>query len=95
MTSNATKKRPAPGKERASNANTENHTACRCAAQAIPITRKDIFAAVALHGLITAAADRETALALCAEDGPATASACYIIAARMEVAARAEIGGTR
>lgn len=33
MTRNAKKKRPAPGKGRASNANAKNPTACRCAKQ--------------------------------------------------------------
>ena len=91
-----TNKKAAPGGSVAAKERTNcgNHSPCACAGQAL-LTRKDIFAAVALHGLITAAADGKTALALCAEDGPATASACYIMAARMEVAARAEIGGGR
>lgn len=44
MTRNA-KKRPAPGKGRASNANTPKHTPCACLGQGI--TRRDLWEAVA------------------------------------------------
>ena len=70
-------------------------TACTCGTQAIPLTRKDIFAAVALHGMLATAKDHKDTFRLCVENGFSTATTCYHIAARMEEAARAEIGGTR
>ena len=91
MTRNA-KKRPAPCKGRASNANTAEHSTCACERQQIPITRKEFFAGMALQGLLAATSNPQEAFELCGANGPATASTCFIIAARMEVAARAEIG---
>lgn len=70
--------------------NTGECTICACGRQHFPLTRKDVFAAVALHAMLSA--DGKAAELLCVENGPATASTCFIIAARMEVAARAEIG---
>ena len=75
--------------------NCEKCTACTCGTQAIPFTRKDVFAAVALHGMLAMAADHKDIFRLCVENGFSTATTCYHIAARMEEVARAEIGGTR
>lgn len=85
MTSNLNKK-GVPTTATPSNINCGKCTACTCETQAIPITRKDIFAAVALHALMTKQPDA---------DPVATATMCYTIAARMEFVARAKIGGTR
>lgn len=83
---NAKQKAAPSGKSATSNANEENHTACTCGKQAPQITRKDIFAAVALHALLTK----------CPTADPVkTSRTCFVMAAWMEQTARAEIGGSR
>jgi len=75
--------------------NAQNVPQCDCGGQQFPLTRKDVFAAVALHGMLATAQDHKEIFSLCVEHGSATATTCFFIAAKMEFAARSEIGGSR
>ena len=82
-----------PTKSKPANDHEGKCTGCACAKQQIPMTRFEIFAGLALVGILASAKDSKDVFRLCVEHDLNTVQMAFMLASKMD--SRATMEGAR